>query len=106
MKPLRIVWFLLYYLKEILMSNFRVVKTALMLRPQFQDGVIKFEVDIENPVQLALLGNLLTMTPGTIFVDYDEMTKLLSVHLMFLDEKTDLIQKIHTIYIPFVKEIA
>ncbi len=104
-RPFRLLGYVIYYLNEVVQSNLRVAKDVLSFRSDFADGVINVHAPVDNDIQLMLLMNMITMTPGTISLYYDEVTHDLFIHLMYLDEEQELRRKIKDFYLPFVKEV-
>lgn len=67
--------------------------------------LIEIKVADLSPIQIVLLANLITFTPGTICADFDDNHKHLWVHLMYKDEVTALRAKLSRMYLPFVKGV-
>jgi multicomponent Na+:H+ antiporter subunit E len=78
--------FLSYYIREIILSNLRVTRDVLSLRPRFRPGIVAIELDAETPAEISLLANLVTLTPGTLSLDISADRKVLYVHAMYLGE--------------------
>jgi multicomponent Na+:H+ antiporter subunit E len=74
---------LLYFFKEVLVSNFRVAATVL--RPGFhmQPAIVHIPLDAQTDAEITVLANLVTLTPGTISVNVSDDRKTLYVHAMF-----------------------
>jgi len=105
-KILFLIWFFFFYIYEIILSNFKIAHDILTPTDYYRDGIIEVPVKISHPIQVAILMNLITMTPGTIAVDYVEEKNMLLVHLMFLDEAEELTKKIKTHYTRFILELS
>lgn len=105
-RPFRLLGFILFYNKEIFMSNMRVAYDILSPVSYAQEKITVLSLKaLTSEIQVVVLMNLITMTPGTISLDYDSFQKKLRVHMMFRDEEQDLQQKINRIYVPFLKEV-
>ena len=76
----RILSLLLLFLKELAMSAIRVA--MLVLRPKLgtRPGIFAFPLTVDRDFEIALLANLITLTPGTLSVDVSEDRKYLYVH--------------------------
>ena len=96
------VFFILFYGKEMIMANLRVAYDILTVKQYYHDGVVRIYIGPLNSIQLAMLMNLITMTPGTICLDYNEDTKNLIIHLMFMDEADKVANKIREKYLPLI----
>jgi multicomponent Na+:H+ antiporter subunit E len=82
------VGFLLFFLKELVVSNLRVAWTVLgpgTRRP----GVVAVPLDLEGDVAITLLANVVTLTPGTLSLDVSPDRRTLYVHGMFVDDPED-----------------
>ena len=94
MKLLYLLSFLLFYLKEFILSNLRVVKDVLSPHPQIAPDFIELPLDLKNDTAIFILANLITMTPGTLTVDLSEDKRTLLVHSIYVHDaqalKTDL----------------
>lgn len=104
-----IKWFLvfgIFYVKEVLLSNWRVAKLVLHPRPKFHDKVATFKTPVENSVQLVFLMNLITMTPGTISLNFDPDQSTLEVHFLFDDEIAEFQKKLDDYYLPFLRAVV
>jgi multicomponent Na+:H+ antiporter subunit E len=49
-------------------------------------GIIALPLDVKTDLEITLLANLITMTPGTLSIDTSEDKKVLYVHAMYLDD--------------------
>lgn len=68
------------FIKELLLSAVRVA--FLVLRPKLvtKPGIIAFKLRVDRDFEIALLANLITLTPGTLSVDVSTDRKFLYVH--------------------------
>ena len=65
----RLVGYWLWLLKEIVKSNFLVARIVLDPRLPISPTVVEFEATTRDPVVLAILGNSITLTPGSLTLD-------------------------------------
>jgi len=101
-----LIWFFFFYIYEIILSNFKIAHDILTPTDYYRDGLIEVPIPFKHPIKIAILMNLITMTPGTIAVDYDENKCSLLIHLMFLDESKELTEKIKIHYVRFIEELS
>ena len=80
---LRLVNFWLWLGGEIVRSSISVARIVLSPRLAIQPSVVRLPVQHLEPVDQALLGNSITLTPGTLTLDVDEGTLL--VHALDAD---------------------
>jgi len=77
--------FVLFFLRELVVSNLRVAWTVLgpgTRRP----GVVAVPLDLEGDAAITLLANVVTLTPGTLSLDVSPDRRTLYVHGMFVDD--------------------
>jgi multicomponent Na+:H+ antiporter subunit E len=76
--------FLLYYLKELLFSNAMIAYDILTPNFSMTPGVIGIPLDARTDLEITVLANLITMTPGTLSLDISPDRKTLYVHAMYI----------------------
>jgi len=86
----KLLSFLVYYLWEILKSNAMVAYDVLTLSHRLTPGVIGIPLDARTDLEITVLANLITMTPGTLSLDISADRKTLFVHAMYLSNPEDL----------------
>ncbi len=88
-------WLLLRVVHDIVRSNFAVARLILRGGP-VHSGFVAIPLTLTDRHGLAVLGCIITSTPGTIWVSYDPAGKTLLIHVLDLaDEQTwiDMIQQ-------------
>ncbi len=90
----RLGGFLLFYIWEVIASNFKVAYDVLT--PKFKGTPEIIDVPLEKltDLQLTLLANLITMTPGTLSLDVLDEGRTLRVHTMYLEDADTFAQSI------------
>jgi len=76
----------LYFLKELLVSNLRVLWDVITPRHISRPGIIGVPLSARTDLEIFMVANLLSLTPGTLSVDLSEDRKILFVHVMFLED--------------------
>lgn len=74
-----------YFLKELLMSNLRVLWDVITPWDINRPGIIGVPLTAETDLEIFMVANLLSLTPGTLSVDLSDDRKTLFVHVMFLE---------------------
>jgi multicomponent Na+:H+ antiporter subunit E len=80
------IGFLLFFVKELVISNLRVAHDVLTPRHRSRPGVVAVPLDVDSDVEITFLANLITLTPGTLSLDVSEDRRTLYVHGMFVDD--------------------
>lgn len=91
MRALRFIEFLVFYLKEIVLSNVRIAHDVLTPRHRMKPGIVSVEVGDMGERQLAAMANLITMTPGTLGMYVSKDRQLLYIHSMYMDKDAEAI---------------
>jgi len=89
---MRLLWLLeliIFYLKEILISNMRIAYDVLTPRHRMNPGILAVEVGNLNQRQLAAMANLITMTPGTLGMYVSKDLSKLYIHSMYMDKDAE-----------------
>lgn len=96
---LRLPIFLPIYLLEMLKSNARVALDVLRPRPDFRPGLLQLDLPAYGPTARWAAGCLISMTPGTLAIDVDDSTGIMTVHSLYLHDpeaaRADLYRLLH-----------
>ena len=57
-------------------------------------GIVRVPLEAETNLEITLLANLITLTPGTLSLDVSDDRKVLYVHAMYLKDKQAFIDDI------------
>jgi multicomponent Na+:H+ antiporter subunit E len=71
---------------------------------QSRPGIIAVPLDIEEPVQITVLANLISLTPGSLSLDVSPDGTTLYVHEMFLDDPDETRRRIKEGFERLVRE--
>lgn len=80
------VGFLIFYLKELLVSNLQVAWDIITPRHHMEAGFVAVPLDLSSDWQILLLANLISMTPGTLSLEVSPDRRQLFIHVMYLDD--------------------
>jgi multicomponent Na+:H+ antiporter subunit E len=72
----------LLFLYELVLSSLRVAADVLRPRMQIEPGIIELPLDAKRDIEITLLANLITLTPGTLSLDVSRDRKSLFVHAL------------------------
>ncbi|MBM95072.1 MAG: Na+/H+ antiporter subunit E [Oceanospirillaceae bacterium] len=104
-KPLRAIRYLLVVLWDILLSNFEVAIRVLSPNSSLRPGIVALPLDLEGEFPLAVLASTISLTPGTVSVDFSEDMKWLYIHVLHMKTEEDVIESIKQRYEVELKEI-
>ena len=75
-----------YFLKELVVSNLRVLWDVITPKHINRPGIIGVPLTAQTDLEIFIVASLISLTPGTLSVDLSEDRKTLFVHVMFLDD--------------------
>lgn len=78
--PLRVLSLSVLFVKELIVSAWRVAKLVLSPRMDLRPGIFSYPLQVDRDFEITLLANLITLTPGTLSVDVSEDRRTLYVH--------------------------
>lgn len=79
----------------------QVLSPKLVLRP----GIVAVPLDLQSDLEITILANLITLTPGTLSVDVSEDRRLLYVHALDASDREALIASIKSGFEMRVREV-
>ncbi|PCF93564.1 Na+/H+ antiporter subunit E [Vreelandella nigrificans] len=86
----RIIGFLCFFIKELIQANLRVAFDVLTPPWHMQPGVIAMPLSARTEMEITMVANLISLTPGTLSLDVSDDRKVLYIHAMFLDDEDEL----------------
>ena len=75
-----------YFLMELVLSNLRVLWDVVTPGHISRPGIVGIPLSAETDLEILLVANLISLTPGTLSIDLSEDHRILYVHVMFLDD--------------------
>jgi multicomponent Na+:H+ antiporter subunit E len=79
-RPYRILKLVLVFLREFVVSVFRVAKLVLSPSLAMTPAAFRYPLSLTGDAQITLLANLITLTPGTLTVDVTDDRTALIIH--------------------------
>ncbi len=92
----RVLALIMLFLYELALSAIRVALLIMSpnLKERLKPGIIAFPLTAKSDVEITLLANMITLTPGTLSVDVSDDRKFIFVHAMEVSDKKALIRDI------------
>ncbi len=81
-RAVKVTGLILMFLKELFISAFRVAVIVLKPTGSYQPGFIAFPLTTDRNAEIALLANMITLTPGTLSVDVSDDQSTLFIHCL------------------------
>jgi len=82
LRPRKIVVLAALFAVELLVSAWRVLVIVIQPKLDVQPGIILYPLRMQSDFQIALLSNLITLTPGTLTVDVSPDRSHLIIHAL------------------------
>lgn len=76
----RVILLMLYFIKELWLSNLKVIYYVITPRLQFQPAILELELRLKSERAIVLLANLITLTPGTLTLEVSSDRSRLYFH--------------------------
>lgn len=73
---------LVYFAWEVTRANFRMAYYVLSPLDRMKPGVVAVPLEPMSDIQLVILANLITLTPGTLSLDVSDDHRVLFIHAM------------------------
>lgn len=93
MRILHFVSFLLFYIGDIVKSNFRVALDVLTPTHRMTPGIMAVDVAGMTDRQLLFMANFITMTPGTLGLIFSDTRDKLYIHMMYVDSDMETLSR-------------
>lgn len=77
---------LIFFAKALFVSNLRVLWDVITPSQISRPGIIRLSLDASTDLEIMMVANLISLTPGTLSIDLSENRRYLYVHVMFLDD--------------------
>ena len=85
-KVVQVVRFVGVVLWEIFTASLAVSWLIIQPRPNIRPGVVAVPLDAQTDLEIAVLANLITLSPGTLTLDISDDRSTLYVHTMVLKD--------------------
>ena len=94
----------LFFLWELAAASVRVALTVLSPRLNVRPAVVAVPLDVRSNGAIALLANLITLTPGTLYLDVSADRRVMYIHTIYVDDLDDFRREIKDGFERRVKE--
>jgi multicomponent K+:H+ antiporter subunit E len=103
--PLKLAWFVLVVLYDIVKANIQVSLLILSPKREPQPGFVEYPLEVKEPLTITLLANTVTMTPGTVSTNIRLDRSSLLIHVLDMHDEEALVREIRERYERPLKEI-
>lgn len=86
----RLIKFVFFFIKELIMANLTVAFDIITPVWHMKPGVIAMPLEAKTDLEITMVANLISLTPGTLSLDVSDDRRVLFIHAMFLDNEQEL----------------
>lgn len=90
----RIIRLFFFFLYELVVSSIRVAWDVITPAHRSNPAIIEMPLDVKSDLEILLVTNLISLTPGTLSLDVSPDRSTLYVHAMFADDPEALIHEL------------
>ncbi|MFO8126890.1 Na+/H+ antiporter subunit E [Yoonia sp.] len=105
LRAYRIVRLVLFFLYDLCVSSIRVAYDVLTPTDHSNPAILEMPLDVKSDIEILLVTNLISLTPGTLSLDVTPDRKTLIVHAMFADDPDAVIASLKSGMERMVKEV-
>jgi multicomponent Na+:H+ antiporter subunit E len=80
------IGFALFFLWELVLANLRVAYDVVTPQHHMRPAVVAIPLDARTDLEIMLLANLITLTPGSMSLDVSADRSTLYLHAMYVDD--------------------
>jgi multicomponent Na+:H+ antiporter subunit E len=91
MKWLRLIGL---FVRELILSALQVSWLVLQPKIRIRPGIIAYPLTLTTDVQITLLANMITLTPGTLSIDVSDDRRTLYIHVLDIADRDKLVGQI------------
>ncbi|MBA8759482.1 Na+/H+ antiporter subunit E [Staphylococcus schleiferi subsp. coagulans] len=102
----KIIKLVFVFLIELIKANIDVLRIILQPRIKNESAFFVYETDLQHKWQVALLSNLITLTPGTVVIGVNDDMKRLYIHCLNFSTKEEEVASIKGSLEKAVREVG
>ncbi|GAA0136495.1 Na+/H+ antiporter subunit E [Paenibacillus sp. YSY-4.3] len=107
---MRKVWailkLLVLFIRELFKSSFVVIGQVLSPKLNIRPGIFAYTTELKSDWEVAILANLITLTPGTLTLDVSRDGSILYIHAMDLGDVDELCSEIRSTFEKAIMEVT
>lgn len=80
-----VVYFVVYFLVELFRASVRVAIDIVRprLHASIEPGIVAIPLTVETDIEITVLANVISLTPGTLSLDLSDDKRVLYIHTMY-----------------------
>lgn len=101
-----VIKLIMLFIIELIKANIDVVKVVLSPKLDNQPGIVAVTTKLESEIEITLLAALISLTPGTISMDFSEDNRTIYIHSIDVPDKEEMISDIHDTFERAIMEVT
>ena len=97
---------ILLFSKELILANWDVIKIVLSPKLNIEPGIVAVPTKLKTDWELTLLASLISLTPGTLSMDFSDDNKFIYIHSIHVPDKEAMIRQIHNTFEKAIMEVT
>ena|SRR5699024_3821899 len=97
---------IILFIIELIKANIDVVRIVLSPKLKNQPGIVAVETRLESNVEITVLAALISLTPGTISMDFSADSKTIYIHSLNVPDKEEMIEQIQNSFECAIMEVT
>jgi multicomponent Na+:H+ antiporter subunit E len=90
----QLVRFFTFFASEMVVANVQIARLVLKPRLEIQPGIVAVLLDARTSLEITLVANLITLTPGTLSLEVSPDRRVLYVHGMDVRDGKEFARKV------------
>ena len=90
----RVIHLFLFFIYDLIVSSIRVAWDVVTPKHLSNPAIIEMPLDVKSDIEILLVTNLISLTPGTLSLDVSPDRSKLIVHAMFADDPEALVAEL------------
>lgn len=91
---------------ELIKSGIAVARQVLSPKLHIRPGIIAVPTELSSDLEITLLANCITLTPGTLVIEVSPENDMLYVHALDIDDEAQLIDSIKNSFEKAIMEVT
>lgn len=80
----KLFYFFLFFLKELFIANLKIAYDIITPHYRMQPTLLALPLNAKTDLEISLLANIISLTPGTLSIDISEDRSVLYVHTLYV----------------------
>lgn len=94
------------FIYKLILANYDVIKIIIKPKMDIEPGIIAVPTKLKSDWEKTLLANLISLTPGTLTMDFSEDGQTLFIHSIHVPDKDEAIREIHESFERAILEVT